>query len=249
MADDEVEETEETPEDEEEEASAEDEETTEASTEEADEEETEDEEVEDEEVEDEETEESSEEEDTEEGEAADEESDEGNEEDAEAEAEAEEDEDIEEVETSMEEGDSEEEEDTQTKPIVKSDGEYYGTGRRKEAVARVWIEAGSGEITVNDQDVDQYFQNRKKWTMAVRAPLETVDFEGEIDIWATAEGGGLTGQADAVKLGVARALCEMDENARSWLRSDGHLTRDDREVERKKINQPGARAKQQVSKR
>lgn len=160
------------------------------------------------------------------------------------------DEEIEEVETAMEEGESEEEEEeTQTKPIVQSDGEYYGTGRRKEAVARVWIEAGSGNVTVNDQDADQYFQNRKKWTKAVYAPLNTLDFEDEIDVWATAEGGGLTGQADAVKLGIARALCEMDDNARSWLRADGHLTRDDREVERKKINQPGARAKQQVSKR
>lgn len=165
-------------------------------------------------------------------------------------AEDETDDEIEEVETSMEEGEApEEEEETQTKPVVKDDQQYYGTGRRKESVARVWIEAGNGTITVNDQSADQYFQNRRKWTEAVKAPLRTFDFEEDIDVWATAEGGGLTGQADAVKLGLARALVEMDENARSWLRSDGHLTRDDREVERKKINQPGARAKQQVSKR
>lgn len=160
-----------------------------------------------------------------------------------------EEEELEEVESSMEEGDGEDEEETQTKPVVKSDQQYYGTGRRKESVARVWIEAGDGNVTVNDKSVDEYFQNRKKWTKAVRSPLETVGFEEDIDVWATAEGGGLTGQADAVKLGIARALCEMDENARTWLRSDDHLTRDDREVERKKINQPGARAKQQVSKR
>ncbi|MFB6226763.1 MAG: 30S ribosomal protein S9 [bacterium] len=149
----------------------------------------------------------------------------------------------------MEDGEAPEEDQTPTRPVVKSDQQYYGTGRRKESVARVWIEAGDGSITVNDQSADQYFQNRAKWTKAVKSPLETLDFLDDIDVWATAEGGGLTGQADAVKLGIARALVEMDENARSWLKDDGHLTRDDREVERKKINQPGARAKQQVSKR
>lgn len=158
-------------------------------------------------------------------------------------------EELEEVETSMSEGTPDEDEDAQEKPIVKSDGRYYGTGRRKEAVARVWIEEGNGNITVNDSALDDYFNNRRKWTKAAQEPLECLGFEEDINIIAYTKGGGLTGQADAIKLGVARALCEMDDNARSWLRSDGHLTRDDRQVERKKINQPGARAKQQVSKR
>lgn len=157
-------------------------------------------------------------------------------------------EEIEEVETSMSEGEPEEDEDVREKPVV-SEGEYYGTGRRKESVARVWIEPGSGDLTVNDQDVSDYFSNRRKWTKAVEAPLDCLDFEEDIDVRATTSGGGLTGQADSLKLGIARALVEMDENAKTWLRSEGHLTRDDRQVERKKINQPGARAKQQVSKR
>ncbi len=161
----------------------------------------------------------------------------------------EENEEIQEVETSMTEGEPDSDEDDQVQPVVRSDDEYYGTGRRKEAVARVWIESGSGKLTVNGEDVSDYFNNRRKWTRAVEAPLSCLGFEEDIDVRATTEGGGLTGQADAIKLGVARALVEMDENARSSLRSEGHLTRDDRQVERKKINQPGARAKQQVSKR
>jgi len=161
----------------------------------------------------------------------------------------EENEQLEEVETSMAEGEPEEDEDEQVQPVVNSDDEYYGTGRRKEAVARVWIEAGSGDLTVNGQDASDYFNNRRKWTRAVEAPLNCLGFEEDVDVRASTKGGGLTGQADAIKLGVARALVEMDENARSPLRSEGHLTRDDRQVERKKINQPGARAKQQVSKR
>lgn len=159
------------------------------------------------------------------------------------------DDELEEVETSMtEEGEADETEAAE-KPIVDSDGEFYGTGRRKEAVARVWIEAGSGNVTVNGTAPEDYFNNRRKWINAVLEPLQCVGFEDDIDVRATTKGGGLTGQADSLKLGIARALVEMDDNARSWLRSAGHLTRDDREVERKKINQPGARAKQQVSKR
>lgn len=168
-----------------------------------------------------------------------------------------EDEELEEIEESMTEGEDsesidedEEEEDTEpTKPVVKHDGEFYGTGRRKESVARVWIEAGDGDMTVNDDNVEHYFNNRAAWVKTVRQPLKELGFEDDIDVWATLEGGGLTGQADALKLGLARALVEMDENARTFLKQEGHLTRDSREQERKKINQPGARAKQQVSKR
>lgn len=156
---------------------------------------------------------------------------------------------LEEVQTSMAEEGIDEEDESTKKPTVNSDGVFYGTGRRKEAIARVWLQAGNGNITVNDTALDDYFNNRKRWTKAVEEPLECVGFEDQLDVQATANGGGLTGQADALKLGIARALVSMDENARPWLRSEGHLTRDDREVERKKINQPGARAKQQVSKR
>jgi small subunit ribosomal protein S9 len=165
------------------------------------------------------------------------------------------DEELEDIEESMtEEGEDEpsveDEEDTEpTKPVVKSDDEYYGTGRRKESVARVWIEAGEGNMTVNDRDVSSYFNNRARWIQSVWEPLEVLNFTDDINVWATLDGGGLTGQADALQLGIARALVEMDENARTFLKQEGLLTRDDRELERKKINQPGARAKQQVSKR
>lgn len=143
----------------------------------------------------------------------------------------------------------EEESGSEEKPVVKHEGRYYGTGRRKEAVARVWVQAGSGNIILNDKPADEYFMNRPAWLQAIKSPLECIDFEDKVDVWATLEGGGKTGQADAVKLGIARALVDMDENARYWLHSEGYMTRDDRELERKKINQPGARAKSQVSKR
>lgn len=166
-----------------------------------------------------------------------------------ADEDAEGEEELEEIETAMAGEGEEDEEEPPSQPTVDTDGRFYGTGRRKEAVARVWVEAGSGNITVNGNDLGTYFSNRAKWTEAVRGPLECLDMEDAIDVWATADGGGLTGQADAIELGLARALVDMDENARHWLRPEGHLTRDDREVERKKINQPGARAKSQVSKR
>jgi len=186
--------------------------------------------------------------------AGDEEEDEGDEqteqaaETGEEDGEASEDE-LEEIETAMAGEGEEAEEEPPDRPVVPGEGRFYGTGRRKEAVARVWIEAGSGDIDVNGHALEEYFSNRARWTESVRGPLKCLGFEDQIDVRATAEGGGLTGQADALELGIARALVEMDENARHWLRPEGHLTRDDREVERKKINQPGARAKSQVSKR
>lgn len=164
---------------------------------------------------------------------------------------------MEDLEASMREGGADEEapeetgeeEEERPKPVIKHEGEFYGTGRRKESVARVWIEAGDGDMKVNGKDPEHYFQNRPSWLHQVNKPLEKLGFEDEMDVWATLEGGGLTGQAGALQLGIARALVEMDENARPWLKEDDMLTRDDRQVERKKINQPGARAKQQVSKR
>lgn len=145
---------------------------------------------------------------------------------------------------------AEEEEDPEPDdPVIRHEGTFYGTGRRKTSVARVWIEAGDGEILVNDESAHDYFNNRARWVESFMGPLKELDFESDIDVWATLEGGGKTGQADALQLGIARALVEMDENARHFLRPPGYLTRDDRQVERKKMNQPGARAKSQVSKR
>lgn len=152
------------------------------------------------------------------------------------------------LEAAMSEEEAEEEKGPE-KPIVKHEGRFYGTGRRKQAVARVWVEAGKGNITVNDKPIEDYFMNRAIWLNDAREPLECVDMGEKIDVVATLEGGGKTGQAGALKLGIARALVEMDHNARHWLHADGLMTRDDRAVERKKINQPGARAKAQVSKR
>jgi small subunit ribosomal protein S9 len=157
-------------------------------------------------------------------------------------------EEVAELEAAMGEEEAEEEKGPE-KPIVKHEGRFYGTGRRKQAVARVWVEAGEGNITVNDKPLEDYFMNRAIWLNDATEPLECVDMEEKIDVVATLEGGGKTGQAGALKLGIARALVEMDHNARHWLHADGLMTRDDRAVERKKINQPGARAKAQVSKR
>mgnify|MGYP006425229537 CR=1 FL=1 len=143
----------------------------------------------------------------------------------------------------------EEEDEKPQPPVLKHEGRFYGTGRRKQSVARVWISAGEGTITVNDREYDEYFNHRRTWHKIIRTPLDVLNFADDVDVWATLEGGGLTGQADALQLGIARAFVDMDENARHFLRQADLLTRDDRAVERKKINQPGARAKQQVSKR
>ncbi len=134
-------------------------------------------------------------------------------------------------------------------PLVKHDGTFYGTGRRKRSIARVWITAGSGTFIVDGRELKDYFDNRARWIFEALEPLECLGFEEKIDVKANLKGGGKTGQAGAFKLGLARALVEMDPNARPPLHSAGQLTRDDRKVERKKINQPGARAKAQVSKR
>ncbi len=169
--------------------------------------------------------------------------------DAGAEEPVDEEDDVEDLESAMTDGDGEEEDEEPDPPVIRHEGEFYGTGRRKTSVARVWIEAGDGSITVNGQPADQYFQNRPRWTHQYRGPLQELGFESDLDVRATLEGGGKTGQAGALQLGIARALVEMDENARAFLRPPGYLTRDDRQVERKKMNQPGARAKSQVSKR
>ena len=122
------------------------------------------------------------------------------------------------------------------------------TGRRKSSAARVWITRGSGQITVNNRSLDTYF-GRETARMVVRQPLEVVDMLDTFDVNVTVKGGGTTGQAGAIRHGIARALVEYDETLRSPLRKAGHLTRDAREVERKKIGLHKARKRPQYSKR
>ena len=124
----------------------------------------------------------------------------------------------------------------------------YGTGRRKTATARVYIKPGSGTITVNDRPLDQFF-GRETGRMIVRQPLETLQMSSRFDISVTVDGGGITGQAGAIRLGLTRALIEYDEGLKSPLRKAGFVTRDAREVERKKVGLHKARRATQFSKR
>ena len=126
--------------------------------------------------------------------------------------------------------------------------QYYGTGRRKTSSARVFIRRGQGQITVNRKPLDEFF-GRETARMIVRQPLELVDMLEQFDINVTVTGGGTTGQAGAIRLGVARALMEYDETLRSSLRKAGFVTRDARAVERKKIGLHKARKSTQYSKR
>ena len=125
---------------------------------------------------------------------------------------------------------------------------YYSTGRRKSSTARVFLKRGSGNITVNARTLDQYF-GRETGRMVVRQPLETVDMADTFDINVTVSGGGITGQAGAIRHGITRALIEYDESLRKTLRQAGFVTRDAREVERKKIGLHKARKRPQYSKR
>ncbi len=126
--------------------------------------------------------------------------------------------------------------------------QFYGTGRRKTSTARVFITAGSGTITVNDRPLDQYF-GRPVARMVVRQPLELVGMVEKFDVNVTVSGGGSFGQAGAIRHGLTRALMEYDESLRSELRKAGYVTRDSREVERKKVGLRKARKKPQFSKR
>jgi small subunit ribosomal protein S9 len=126
---------------------------------------------------------------------------------------------------------------------------YWGTGRRKSSVARVRLVPGTGQIKVNDRPGDNYFNYNPSYLASVKAPLETLGLEAEYDILVRAHGGGLTGQSDAVKLGVARALCKLDPDNRQPLKSEGYLTRDPRAKERKKYGLKKARKAPQFSKR
>jgi small subunit ribosomal protein S9 len=126
--------------------------------------------------------------------------------------------------------------------------QYYGTGRRKSSTARVYVTKGSGQITVNNQPLDTFF-GRETACMVVRQPLERLDIVGQFDINAKVSGGGTTGQAGAIRLGLSRALLEYDAELRKQLRAAGFLTRDAREVERKKVGLHKARKATQYSKR
>ncbi len=124
----------------------------------------------------------------------------------------------------------------------------YGTGRRKTSAARVFLTLGSGDISVNGRPLDSYF-GRETARMVVRQPLETVGMVNRVDVRVTVLGGGTTGQAGAIRHGIARALVTFDEALRSPLRRAGFLTRDAREVERKKVGLHKARKRPQFSKR
>ncbi|MBW7930569.1 MAG: 30S ribosomal protein S9 [Gammaproteobacteria bacterium] len=125
---------------------------------------------------------------------------------------------------------------------------FYGTGRRKSSTARVFIRPGKGTITVNDRSLDEFF-GRKTARMIVRQPLELTQLGDNFDVKVTVSGGGMTGQAGAIRHGLTRALMSYDESLRSPLRRAGFATRDAREVERKKVGLRKARRATQYSKR
>jgi len=126
--------------------------------------------------------------------------------------------------------------------------QYYGTGRRKTATARVFLNDGSGAITINNRTIEDYF-GREVARMIVRQPLELVDLSEKFDLNVTVRGGGGFGQAGAIRHGITRALMEYDETLRQPLRAAGFVTRDAREVERKKVGLRKARKRPQFSKR
>jgi small subunit ribosomal protein S9 len=125
---------------------------------------------------------------------------------------------------------------------------HYGTGRRKSASARVYMQPGTGRITVNERPLDEFF-GRETGRMIVRQPLEVVQMTTQFDFKVHVSGGGITGQAGAIRHGIARALMEYDESLRKPLRQAGFVTRDAREVERKKVGRRKARRGPQYSKR
>ncbi len=129
-----------------------------------------------------------------------------------------------------------------------SETRFYGTGRRKTSTARVYMKAGSGEIKVNNRSLDLFF-GRQTARMIVRQPLELLGLTDKFDITVTVKGGGTTGQAGAIRHGLTRALMQYDESLRPGLRKAGFVTRDAREVERKKVGLRKARRATQYSKR
>ena len=137
---------------------------------------------------------------------------------------------------------------SEIKPELDGQGRAYATGKRKNAIARVWIKPGSGQIVVNGRDQQTYFA-RPVLRMLLNQPFATVDRKGQFDVNATVTGGGLSGQAGAVRHGVSRALVKFEPTLRGVLKKGGFLTRDSRVVERKKYGKPKARRSFQFSKR
>lgn len=134
------------------------------------------------------------------------------------------------------------------KPVVDDQGRTYATGKRKDAVARVWIKPGSGKITVNGRDQEVYFA-RPTLRLVVNQPFQVADRENQYDVIATVSGGGLSGQAGAVKHGISKAIQLAEPELRAPLKAAGFLTRDARVVERKKYGRAKARRSFQFSKR
>ena len=134
------------------------------------------------------------------------------------------------------------------KPKLDSMGRAYSTGKRKDAVARVWIKKGSGQITVNKKPLEEYFA-RPTLQMIIQQAFSTTSAENQFDVMATVKGGGLSGQAGAVRHGLSKALTIFDGEFRGALKAAGFLTRDSRVVERKKYGKPKARRSFQFSKR
>ena len=138
--------------------------------------------------------------------------------------------------------------DTNIKPVLDAQGRSYATGKRKNAVARVWIKSGSGNLLINGKAIKDYF-SRPVLNMLVHQPLELTNKKMNVDTVITVSGGGLSGQAGAIRHGISKALSLLDPNLRSILKSEGLLTRDSRIVERKKYGRRKARRRYQFSKR
>ncbi len=155
----------------------------------------------------------------------------------------------EEVEEEVEEEEEEEVEEVVEEVVVDTAPVWvWGTGRRKTAVARVRVRPGAGQVVVNKKALDAYFPTRRLQARAVE-PLKAVKLEGSVDVFANISGGGITGQAEAMLMGLARSLSKYDETSEAALRSAGYMTRDARMVERKKYGLRGARRRYQYSKR
>ncbi len=134
------------------------------------------------------------------------------------------------------------------KAANKKAGRFYATGKRKDAVARVWLSNGKGNVTINGQKIDKYF-GRPVSQMIALQPFEAIDAQGKFDVNVNAHGGGLSGQAGAIRHGISKALVEYDEGNRPALKQLGYLTRDPRVVESKKYGRHKARRSHQFSKR
>lgn len=132
--------------------------------------------------------------------------------------------------------------------MFNAEKSHYATGRRREAVARVWIQEGTGNVSINNRTLEDYF-GRETSRMVFRQPLELTETAGALDVFVTVKGGGLSGQAEAIRHGVSRALLAVNPEFRPELKKAGFLTRDARKKERKKYGQKGARARFQFSKR